>query len=137
MLNQKGARMVATNRSLESAPRFQPGLPDMSKHPAQQRNGPVWMRTSDVEQNSVARKRNHQAGSPPAVLSVVELWLCFILGLICMICGILGLCTAPSQAPPSVDTAWLRAAYVPALRVTAVACLLMGGVLGRKGWTQP
>jgi hypothetical protein len=128
--------MVAADRNLESAPRFQPGPPDMSKPASQQRDGTVWMRTSDVEQNSVARKRNHQTGSPPAVLSVIELWLCFILGLICMICGILGLCTAPSRVLPSVDSAWLQAAYVPALRVTAVACLLMGAILGKIGWTQ-
>jgi hypothetical protein len=128
--------MAATNNSLESASRLQPGLPDMSRPSSQQRNGPVWMRTSDVEQNTVARERNHQTGSPHAVLSAIELWLCFILGLICMICGILGLCMAPSQAPPSVDSAWLRAAYVPAFRVTAVACFLMGAILGRKGWTQ-
>jgi hypothetical protein len=127
--------MVVTDRSLEPAPRFQPGLPDMSKPSSQQRNGSVWMRTSDVERNSVARERN-QTGNSPAGLSALGLWLCFILGLICMICGILGLCTAPSQAPPSLDTAWLRAAYVPALRVTAVACFLMGAILGRKGWTQ-
>ena len=129
--------MVASNRSLESAPpRFQLGLPGMSKPPFQQRDGAVRRRSSDVEQNIVVRERTHQAASPHAVLPAIELWLCFILGLICMICGILGLCTAPSQAPPSVDTAWLRAAYVPALRVTAVACFLMGAILGRKGWTQ-
>jgi hypothetical protein len=136
MSNQKGARMVAPDRSLESAPRFQPGLPDMSKPPSQQWDGPVWIRSSNLEQNSGARERNHQIDNPPAVLSVVELWLCFILGLICMICGILGLCTAPNQTPPWVNSAWLRAAYVPALRVTAVACILMGAILGRKGWTQ-
>jgi hypothetical protein len=136
MSNQKGARMVAPDRSLESAPPFQARLRDMSKPPSQQPDGPVWIRSSNVEQNSGARERNHQTGSFPAVLSVVELWLCFILGLICMICGILGLCTAPSQAPPWVDSAWLRAAYVPALRVTAVACFLMGAILGRTGWTQ-
>jgi hypothetical protein len=125
--------MAATNRSLESAPRFQPG---MLKPPSQQQDGPVWMRTSDVEQNKVAGERTHKARSPHAVLPAIELWLCFILGLICMICGILGLCMAPSQVPASIDTAWLRAAYVPALRVTAVACFLMGMILGRKGWTQ-
>jgi hypothetical protein len=128
--------MVATNRSLESASRSQPGLPDMSKPSSQQRDGPIWMRTSDVEQNSVARERNHQASGFRAVLPAIELWLCFILGLICMICGSLGLCTAPGQAPPSVDSAWLRAEYVPTLRVTAVACFLMGAILVRKGWTQ-
>jgi hypothetical protein len=128
--------MVARNKRLESAPRFQPGLSDISKPPSQQRDSPVWMRTSDVEQNSVARERAPRVASTYAVLPAIELWLCFILGLICMTCGILGLCTAPSQAPPSVDTAWLRAAYIPALRVTAVACFLMGAILGRKGWRQ-
>jgi len=100
----------------------------MSKPPSQQ---PVWRRTPDAEQKGVAGER-----TPRTVLSVIELWLCFILGLICMICGIMGLCTAPGQAPPSVDAAWMRAAYVPALRVTAAACFLMGAILGRKGWAQ-
>ena len=97
--------MVATNRSLESAPRFQPGLPDMSKPPSQQRDGSVWMCTSDVGQDSETAWRGHQEGVTPAILSAVELWCCFIWGLICMSCGILGLWMTPSQAPPSVDTA--------------------------------
>ena len=128
--------MAAINRSLESAPRFQPGLPVMSRPPSQQQDDPLRMRKPDVEQNSVARERTHHGDSPHAVLPAIALWLCFILGLICMICGILGLCTAPSQALPSINTAWLRAAYVAKLRVTAVACFLMGGILVRKGWTQ-
>jgi len=126
--------MAAINRSPEA-----PVSTRASRHveaPSQQRNRPVGMRTSDVEKNSVVRQRPHYSDSPYAVLPAIELWLCFILGLICMICGIFGLCTDPSQAPPSVDTAWLRAAYVPALRVTAVACFLMGAILVRKGWTQ-
>jgi hypothetical protein len=129
--------MVATNRTSGSAPRFQSGLPDMSKPSSQQRGGPVCMRASDVKQNSAAREKTHQAESHNAVLPAIELWLCFILGVLCMICGILGLCMASSQAPAPTDTAWLRTAYVPALRVTSVACFLMGAILGRKGWAQP
>lgn len=128
--------MVATNRSPESR-RFQPGLPDMSKPSSQHRDGPFWKGASEVDQDGVATGRAHPEGSPPAMLPAVVLWFCFILDLICMISGILGLCTAPSQAPSSIYTAWLGVAYIPALRVTAVACFAMGVILARKGWTQP
>jgi hypothetical protein len=67
---------------------------------------------------------------------VVEQWICFVLGLVCMAFGAWGICMRPGQYALSEYIAWLGSLYVPALRVTAVACLSMGLVLLRRAWTH-
>ncbi len=64
---------------------------------------------------------------------VVQQWMCLLLGIACLVSGIWGLCVKKSQdsLPPCI--AWLGSAYLPALRVTAVACFGMGMMLVRQG----
>jgi hypothetical protein len=63
----------------------------------------------------------------------LEQWFCFLLGIACMASGAWGICMRPSDG---LIPAWLTSlgsAYVPALRVTAIACFGMGVALIRLG----
>jgi hypothetical protein len=59
-----------------------------------------------------------------------------VLGFVCMSFGIWGIFMKPEQHPLSEYIAWLGSLYVPALRVTAVACLGLGVTLVRRGWAH-
>ena len=81
------------------------------------------------------KEEDKQKGTSPKAI-IVEQWICFVLGFACMAFGIWGICMNPGQYALSAYNAWLGSLYVPALRVTAVACLGMGVVLIRRGWTH-
>jgi hypothetical protein len=68
---------------------------------------------------------------------VAEQWLCFLLGLTCMICGIYGLFVQYNQDSSFAYIRWLGAAYGPILRSTAIACFVLGAVLVRCGLASP
>jgi hypothetical protein len=76
-----------------------------------------------------------QKRAPPKKI-VVEQWICFVLGFVCMAFGVWGICMRPGQYALSEYIAWLRSLYVPALRLTAIACLGMGVMLIRRGWSH-
>jgi hypothetical protein len=63
----------------------------------------------------------------------VEQWFCLLLGIVCMAAGTWGICMRRSEDSLPVWIAWLGSAYVPALQVTAVVCLVMGVALVRLG----
>jgi len=67
---------------------------------------------------------------------VVAQWICFVLGFVCVALGTWGICMKPGQDALPTYIAWLGLLYMPALRVTAAACLGMGMVLIRRGWTH-
>jgi len=79
---------------------------------------------------------DEQKSAQITTIVVIEQWICLVLGLVCMAFGIWGICMKPGQGAPSAYIAWLGSIYVPVLRVTAVACLGMGVVLIRRGWTH-
>jgi len=81
------------------------------------------------------KEEKEQKDAPPRMI-VVEQWICFVLGFVCMAFGIWGICMKPGQYDLPAHIAWLGSLYIPALRVTAVACLGMGVVLVRRGWTH-
>lgn len=76
-----------------------------------------------------------QKSDPPRTI-VVEQWICFVLGVACTAFGAWGICMRPGQYALSEYIAWLRSLYVPALRLTAIACLGMGVMLIRRGWSH-
>jgi hypothetical protein len=57
---------------------------------------------------------------------VIEQWFCFLLGIVCMAAGVCGMCISHKED-------LLGSAFVPALRITAGACLGMGVELVRLG----
>ena len=76
-----------------------------------------------------------QKSAPPKTI-VVEQWLCFLLGFVCMAFGAWGICLKPGEYALSEHIAWLGSLYVPTLRLTAVVCLGMGVMLIRQGWSH-
>jgi hypothetical protein len=75
------------------------------------------------------------AGS--SVRAALEQWLCFLLGVGCMVCGVWGICMKYSQSLSSGYVQWLGSAYGPALRLTTLACFAFGAVLVRRGLARP
>ena len=73
----------------------------------------------------------------PANWTGVEMWFCCLLGVACVLFGIDGIYTSFSQEASSVRFEWLGFGYVPLLRGTAVASVVLGSVLVRRGWSNP
>jgi hypothetical protein len=79
---------------------------------------------------------NEQRSAQPKTIVVIEQWICFVLGLVCMAFGIWAICVKPEELALSAYIAWLGSLYVPTLRVTAVVCLGLGVALVRLGWAH-
>jgi hypothetical protein len=90
---------------------------------------------SSVVRNLRKREEKEQKDAPPRTI-VVEQWLCFVWGFVCMAFGIWGIFMESGQDTLPAYLAWLGSLYMPALRATAVACLGMGAVLIRRSWTH-
>jgi len=73
----------------------------------------------------------------PARATVIGQWICFVLGVVCIAWGAIGIFAKPIEGPPSASIAWLGSAYMPTLRVTAFLCLFLGLLLVRRGWSSP
>ena len=82
------------------------------------------------------KEGNERQGAPSARI-VVEQWICFVLGFVCMAFGIWGLCIKSGESALSSYIAWLGSLYVPTLRVTAIVCVGLGVMLIRRGWGAP
>jgi hypothetical protein len=93
-------------------------------------------RTSSAGQGVREKGGGEQESAQPKTIVVIEQWICLALGLVCMAFGIWGIYMKPEQDALSACIACLGSLYVPALRMTAVACLGMGVVLLRRGWTH-
>ena len=93
-------------------------------------------RALSARQKMRKKEKLEPKGAGPPKTIVVEQWICFVLGFACVAFGIWGTFMKPGQYAPSAYIARLGSLYVPALRMTAVACLGMGLVLLRRGWTH-
>ena len=83
-------------------------------------------------------ERNKEVTTPTNLtVVVVEQWLCLLLGLVCMACGVRGIWMKYDQELPSGYIPWLGSMYGPTLRGTAVACFVSGVVLVRRGLARP
>ena len=67
------------------------------------------------------------------LIVAIEQWICLMLGVVCIASGTWGAFLKLGRNVLSTYLAWLATAYVPTLRITAVACLVMGLVLVRRG----
>ena len=90
-------------------------------------------RTLSVGQGAREDGEDERKSAPPTTIAVIEQWICFVLGLVCMAFGIWGICMKPEQDALSAYIAWLGSLYVPTLRVTAVVCVGLGVMLIRRG----
>ncbi len=78
----------------------------------------------------------NRINSGPARIVIIEQWICFLLGVVCIAFGIWGLRMGQSEEALAAYVAWLGSAYGPTLRVVAVLCLGMGVALVYRGWTR-
>ena len=78
----------------------------------------------------------HQEDGATSNAAVVQMWFCFVFGVVCVSYGIMGIWTSYSQVPSSIYFARLGSAYVPVLRANAAACLILGAILVRRGWRR-
>jgi len=90
-------------------------------------------RTLSVGQGAREKSGDKRKNAQPTTIAVIEQWICFVLGLVCMAFGIWGICMKPEQDALSAYIAWLGSLYVPTLRITAVVCVGLGVMLIRRG----
>jgi hypothetical protein len=94
---------------------------------------PGYGRTLSAKRRMRAKGGDEQKNAQPTMIVVIEQWICFVLGLVCMAFGIWGICMKPEQDVLSAYVAWLGSLYVPTLRVTAFVCVGLGVMLIRRG----
>ena len=92
--------------------------------------------TLSVGQGVREKGGGEQESDQPTTTAVIEQWICFVLGLVCMAFGMWGICMKPEQDALSEYIAWLGSLYMPTLRVTAVVCIGLGVMLARRGWAH-
>jgi hypothetical protein len=93
-------------------------------------------RTLSVGQGAREKGGGEQENAQPKMIVVIEQWICLVLGLVCMVFGMWGICIKPAQDALSAYIAWLGSLYIPTLRVTAVVCIGLGVMLARRGWAH-
>jgi len=93
-------------------------------------------RPLSAEQGRKKNGEDEREDSRFKLIVAIEQWICLVLGIVCIASGILGIFLKSSQNALPAFLAWLGSAYMPALRVTAVGCLVMGLVLVRRGVTH-
>jgi hypothetical protein len=92
----------------------------------------------NAKQKAESRARDKPKDSALSKAAAIGQWTCFVLGVVCTVCGAFGIFAQHIEGPPpSASVAWLGSAYMPTLRVTALLCLSMGLVLVRRGWSSP
>jgi len=90
-------------------------------------------RPSSVEQGMENNRKEERKDPRFGLIVAIEQWICLVLGVACIASGIWGVFLKLNQNVRPADFAWLAMAYVPTLRITAVACFVMGLVLVRRG----
>jgi hypothetical protein len=93
-------------------------------------------RPSRSEQGMKKNRKEERKDSRFELIVAIEQWICLVLGAVCIASGTWGVFLRLSQNALPKHLAWLAMAYVPTLRITAVACLVMGLVLVRRGLAQ-
>jgi hypothetical protein len=109
-----------------------------SRSPVDARAGIAGRARGGRARHDRSSERDEEATTPtnPSIVAL-EQWLCFLLGVSCMVCGGWGICMKYSQGLSSGYVPWLGSAYGPELRLTALACLAFGAVLVRRGLARP
>ena len=91
-------------------------------------------RTPEPRRRGQNTKRDDGSTRTIPRIVVAEQWLCFLLGLICGVCGLL---MKYNQYSLFAFLRWLGPAYGPTLRFIALACFVLGAVLVRLGLARP
>jgi hypothetical protein len=98
---------------------------------------PTYAQPQNAKQKDGSTAGNEPKGFTPTVATVIGQWICFLLGAVCIVCGVFGICAKHIEGPLSVSVAWLGSAYMPTLWVASLLCLFIGLLLLRYGWGSP
>jgi hypothetical protein len=90
----------------------------------------------NAKQKAEIRARDKPKDFVLSKAAVIGQWICFVLGVVCIVCGAFGIFAKHIEGQPSASVAWLGSAYMPTLRATALLCLFMGLLLVRHGWSS-
>jgi len=69
--------------------------------------------------------------------AAIEQWSCFLLGVLCIAFGILGVSMERNYNSLPGYVAWLGSAYQATLRGTALLCIGLGIALVYRSWRHP
>lgn len=94
-------------------------------------------RSRALDGGYLLRRGSEQNDSKLRTIVGIEQWICFLLGVVCILFGIRGICMECSRATLSTYVAWLGTAYVPALRAIAMLCFGLGIALVHQAWRRP
>jgi hypothetical protein len=109
-----------------------------SRSPVDARAGIAGSLREDRARSTGSSERDGEVTAPTNLsVAALEQWLCLLLGVSCMVCGVWGICMKYRQGVSSGYVQWLGSAYGPALRLTALVCLAFGAVLVRLGLVRP
>ena len=103
-----------------------------SRHQGVSRLDHAWTSSAGqgIKNNAKEERKDPRFG----LIVAIEQWICLALGVVCIASGTCGVFLKLSQNDLPAHLTWLAMAYVPVLRITSVACLVMGLVLVRRGW---
>jgi hypothetical protein len=90
-------------------------------------------RPSSAEQGMKKNRKEVREDYRFELIVAIEQWICLVLGVVCIALGTWGVFLKLGENALPAYLAWLATAYVPTLRITAVACLVFGLVLVRRG----
>ena len=91
--------------------------------------------TLNSERRTEKKTSADQSSILLSLIVATEQWICLVLGIVCVVSGILGVSMNPGQNDLTAHLAWAGLGYVALLRITAATCLALGIVLVRMGWT--
>jgi hypothetical protein len=65
-----------------------------------------------AKQQAEITARHELKDFAPARAAVIERWICFVLGVACIVCAAFGIFAQPMEGPPSASVAWLGSANI-------------------------
>jgi hypothetical protein len=84
----------------------------------------IYTQPMNTKQKAESAARDEPKDFAPSRAALIGQWICFVLGVVCIACGAFGVFANHIEGPSSAFIAWLGSAYIPALRLTALLCLL-------------
>jgi len=91
---------------------------------------------SNSERGTEKKTGDDRGSFPLSLIVAIGQWICLVLGIVCVISGIFGISMDPGQNDLPAHLAWTGLGYAALLRITAAACLALGIVLVRLGWSD-
>ena len=80
--------------------------------PGTRLSGRTYKQPPSAKQKAERTARNEPKDFTPAMAAGIGRWICFVLGVVCIVCGAFGIFAQPMEVPPSASVAWLGSANI-------------------------